>query len=75
LDLPLLRGRVKVSAKNTREEAVAVPSRVEEHSTPNGDFRCIVCGMRYAERAHAEVCCQKIAGVENLGGRRQHRWR
>jgi hypothetical protein len=31
--------------------------------------------MRYAEREHAEVCCQKIAGIENLGGRRQHRWR
>jgi hypothetical protein len=64
-----------VSAKNSREEALVVPARVEEHSTPNGEYRCIVCGMRYEERELAESCCRKIAGIENLGGRRQHRWR
>jgi hypothetical protein len=64
-----------VSAKNDRVETVIPPSRVEEHSTPDGAYRCIVCGMRYEAPEHAEVCCRKIAGVENLGGRRQHRWR
>ncbi|MBM3319059.1 MAG: hypothetical protein FJY73_00085 [Candidatus Eisenbacteria bacterium] len=64
-----------MSGKNGRQEVLASASRVEEHSTPNGEYRCIVCGMRYRAREHAEICCKKIAGIENLGGRRQHRWR
>ena len=62
-------------SKNDREESLVIPTRIEENSSPDGEYRCIVCGMRYDDRDFAEMCCKKIAGIENLGGRRQHRWR
>lgn len=63
-----------LQSKNIQEESVS-PHHVEEHSVPNGSHSCIVCGMRYPAPELAEICCKKIAGIENLGGRRQHRWR
>ena len=63
-----------MNSKTLREESV-LPSKIEERSVPNGVFACIVCGMRYNVADHADICCKKIAGIENLGGRRQHRWR
>ncbi len=56
-------------------ELLVNPARIEEHSKLDGLFGCIVCGMRYDQEDFADMCCKKIAGIENLGGRRQHRWR
>ncbi|MBN1826224.1 MAG: hypothetical protein JW958_08155 [Candidatus Eisenbacteria bacterium] len=61
--------------KNHPDETVINPSRIEEKSTPSGEYRCVVCGMRYSVEDYADLCCKPIAGIENLGGRRQHRWR
>lgn len=64
-----------MSEKKKTADTIVVAARIEEHSTLDGRFMCIVCGMRYEVRDYAEICCKKIAGIENLGGRRQHRWR
>jgi len=61
--------------KQVHGETLVAPQRIEELSNPHGHYRCVVCGMRYDDGDHAEICCKKIAGIENLGGRRQHRWR
>ncbi len=64
-----------MNEKKQNVEALFNPNRVEEHSKMDGHYGCVVCGMRYDVEDYADMCCKKIAGIENLGGRRQHRWR
>lgn len=61
--------------KNKPDETVLNPAKIEENSVLDGQYRCVVCGMRYSVEEYAGICCKPIAGIENLGGRRQHRWR